>query len=82
MSIHINPIALRKAKIVYNFGLSECNRVIGIGTILEFLQHFIINTLEVYFCIPTVVCMVKDLMNFKVFYKPYQNTTIFCLIEY
>ena len=23
----INPIALRKAKIVYNFGLSECNRV-------------------------------------------------------
>ena len=25
--IHLNPIALRKAKIVYNFGLSECNRV-------------------------------------------------------
>ena len=23
----INPIALRKAKIVYNFGLSECNWV-------------------------------------------------------
>ena len=23
----INPIALRKAKIVYNFGLSECSRV-------------------------------------------------------
>ena len=23
----VNPIALRKAKIVYNFGLSECNRV-------------------------------------------------------
>ena len=23
----INPIALRKAKIVYNFCLSECNRV-------------------------------------------------------
>ena len=22
-----NPIALRKAKIVYNFGLSECNRI-------------------------------------------------------
>ena len=22
-----NPIALRKAKIVYNFGISECNRV-------------------------------------------------------
>ena len=25
--IHLNPIALRKAKIVYNFGLSESNRV-------------------------------------------------------
>ena len=24
---NINPIALRKAKIVYYFGLSECNRV-------------------------------------------------------
>ena len=23
----LNPIALRKAKIVYSFGLSECNRV-------------------------------------------------------
>ena len=23
----INPVALRKAKIAYNFGLSECNRV-------------------------------------------------------
>ena len=23
----VNPIALRKAKIVYNFGLSECSRV-------------------------------------------------------
>ena len=23
----INPIALRKAKIAYNFGLSECSRV-------------------------------------------------------
>ena len=25
--IRHNPIALRKAKIVYNFGFSECNRV-------------------------------------------------------
>ena len=25
--IHLIPIALRKAKIVYNFGLSECNKV-------------------------------------------------------
>ena len=29
--IHLNPTALRKAKIVYNFGLSECSRVKGYG---------------------------------------------------
>ena len=28
-----NPIAPRKAKIVYNFGLSECNRVKDYGYI-------------------------------------------------
>ena len=27
LSAFVNPIALRKAKIVYNFGLSECNKV-------------------------------------------------------
>ena len=27
MHAYLNPIALRKAKIVCNFGLSECNRV-------------------------------------------------------
>ena len=27
VSIHFNPIALRKAQIAYNFGLSECNKV-------------------------------------------------------
>ena len=27
MPSRINPIALRKAKIAYNFGLSECSRV-------------------------------------------------------
>ena len=26
-SVALNPIALRKAKIAYSFGLSECNRV-------------------------------------------------------
>ena len=25
----LNPIALRKSKIIYNFGLSECSRVNG-----------------------------------------------------
>ena len=28
LTVYINAIALRKAKIVYNFGLSECNRVL------------------------------------------------------
>ena len=27
--VQLNSIALRKAKIVYNFGLSKCNRVKG-----------------------------------------------------
>ena len=27
MTIYLSPVALRKARIVYNFGLSECNRV-------------------------------------------------------
>ena len=26
--LFFNPVAHRKAKIVYNFGLSECNRVV------------------------------------------------------
>ena len=25
--LRFNPVALRKAKIVYNFGLSECNKI-------------------------------------------------------
>ena len=27
ITTHFNPVALRKAKIVCNFGLSECNRL-------------------------------------------------------
>ena len=27
ITIYLYPVALRKAKTVYNFGLSECNRV-------------------------------------------------------
>ena len=29
VSIQFNPTALRKAKVEYNFGLSECNRING-----------------------------------------------------
>ena len=38
---HINPIALRKAKIVYNFGLSECSRVKGYGYTSMFFLPFL-----------------------------------------
>ena len=31
----MNPVVLRKAKIVYNFGLSECNRVKRKSTVLS-----------------------------------------------
>ena len=42
----INPVAHRKAKVIYNFGLSECNRVkrktIVLSTDIKiiFLQFF------------------------------------------
>ena len=36
--LNINPIALRKGKIVDNFGLSECNRVKQL--LLLYLQVF------------------------------------------
>ena len=35
-----NPFALRKAKIVYNFGLSECNRVKGKQSFGEWIHIF------------------------------------------
>ena len=36
-----NPIALRKAQIVYNFGLSECNRVKCIMLIYCVTAHLV-----------------------------------------
>ena len=33
--VAINPFALRKAKIAYNFGLSECNRVKLVGSLVQ-----------------------------------------------
>ena len=36
----INPIALRNTKIVYNFGLSECNRVKGGDCRIDFFLFF------------------------------------------
>ena len=41
--IDMNPIALRKAKIVYNFGLSECIRVKRNNCVFEgHKQYFLI----------------------------------------
>ena len=37
---NFNPIALRKAKIAYNFGLSECNRVKVYGYTCIFSCHY------------------------------------------
>ena len=41
-SLHaqINPIALRKAKVVCNFGPSECNRVNAVGSQHRFIDWF------------------------------------------
>ena len=39
LTASVNPIALRKAKIVYNFGLSECNNVNN--TSMHIMQLFL-----------------------------------------
>ena len=39
----IIPTALRKAKIAYNFGLSECNRVKGVCCVHYYVQCLMIN---------------------------------------
>ena len=44
-SILLNPKALRKAKIVYNFGLSECHRV-KLFTFLTLFIFFQLNLLH------------------------------------
>ena len=44
--IGVNPIALRKAKIAYNFGLSECNRVKKSQNIYHFQHFFFPNVLK------------------------------------
>ena len=36
--INFNPIALRKAKIVHNFGLPECSRVKGMNLLIYLLS--------------------------------------------
>ena len=35
-ALRVNPIALRKAKIVYSFGLSECNCIQNSQNSMEF----------------------------------------------
>ena len=49
MTLTFYPIALRKAKIVYNFGLSEHNRIY---TILAFLSAVGLKYIfSVFFCL-------------------------------
>ena len=43
--VAINPFALRKAKIAYNFGLSECNRVKLVGSLVQKYKRDIVVTL-------------------------------------
>ena len=46
-SVYHNPIALRKAEIVYNFGLSVCNRVKRVNFIVCFYSRIFMQTSEV-----------------------------------
>ena len=45
IALHGPATALRKAKIVYNFGLSECNRV-KLYVILAFLSAIWLNCMQ------------------------------------
>ena len=50
---HLNPFALRKTKIVYNFGLSECNRVKAtatLGTVSMVFGHNLHTYLHMLAC--------------------------------
>ena len=42
----VNSIALRKAKIVYNFGLSECNRVNQRITVSEITNNYLFSDIK------------------------------------
>ena len=52
----VNPIALRKAKIVYNFGLSECNRVKHMDPYFQFRYLFIFLLSYVLVFLILVIC--------------------------
>ena len=50
MPICLNPIALRKTKIVCNFGLSECNRAEGLkDTYLPVVQAVALKASTYYY---------------------------------
>ena len=53
LNSHSNPSALRKAKIVYNFGLSECNRVkqssIKQSGLFQLLSNHHLNIAEILY---------------------------------
>ena len=52
VTMHFNPIALKKAKIVCNFGLSECNRLKLHCCVLRYYLHLSIFSGRFFlFCI-------------------------------
>ena len=57
-----NPIVLRKAKIVYNFGLSECDRVniIHFFSIFQGENRFIESICQTIFKIPELLKVVNN----------------------
>ena len=42
--LYFNPIALRKAKIPYNFGLSECNMVNHAFSLLTIVKFYTVDS--------------------------------------
>ena len=73
----MNPTALRKAKIVYNFGLSECNRVNRKTVVLSKNIKIIFFAIFSYFL--TVKCRYLYSEKKKVFKKKKKKKIFFHL---
>ena len=51
--IQLNPVALRKAKIVFNFALPECNKV----KVYKVYQAFLEAIVQVFFRLHRCICL-------------------------
>ena len=62
--VQFNPTALRKAKVAYNFGLSECNRVKILLTTIKHMPETVTKTDKLEFGLSTL-CSHKINLSLK-----------------